>query len=188
MRPFLAAVLPLLFLQVPLVAQHDHEASPYAHTQTSEIPTLNDDEIAQLRNGEGMGLARAADLNRYPGPKHVLELDDQLGLDEAQRALVAAIRLQMSGKAIAKGEEILRAEQHLSELFKSGAAIQAAVARITDHLGAMRGELQSIHLNAHIKTVDILTAELVTHYVELRGYGDAAPRASGDSSTTSGSP
>jgi hypothetical protein len=52
----------------------------------------------------------------------------------------------------------------------------------------MRGELQSIHLNAHIKTVDILTAEQVTHYVELRGYGDAAPRASGDSSTTSGSP
>ena len=103
MRPFLAAVLPLLFLQVPLVAQHDHEASPYAHTQTSEIPTLNDDEIAQLRNGEGMGLARAADLNRYPGPKHVLELDDQLGLDEAQRALVAAIRSQMSGKASAKG-------------------------------------------------------------------------------------
>ena len=128
MRPFLAAVLPLLFLQVPLVAQHDHEASPYAHTQTSEIPTLNDDEIAQLRNGEGMGLARAAELNRYPGPKHVLELDDQLGLDEAQRALVAAIRLQMSGKAIAKGEEILRAEQQLSELFESGAAIQAAVA------------------------------------------------------------
>ena len=46
MRPFLAAVLPLLFLQVPLVAQHDHEASPYAHTQSSEILTLNDDEIA----------------------------------------------------------------------------------------------------------------------------------------------
>ena len=171
MRPFLAATVSLLILQGPLAAQHDHEASPYAHTQSAEIPTLTDDEISQLRSGEGMGLARPAELNRYPGPKHVLELGNQLGLDEAQRALVAAIRSAMSEKAIAKGEEILRAEQHLGELFESGAATEDAVARITGHLGAMRGELQSIHLNAHIETVDILTSEQVAHYVELRGYG-----------------
>jgi len=70
----------LLCLQSPLVAQHDHAGSPYAHTQSAEIPTLTDEEIAQLRNGDGMGLARAAELNRYPGPKHTLELGEQLAL------------------------------------------------------------------------------------------------------------
>ena len=39
----------------------------------SNIRSLSAEEIRGLRDGEGMGLARAAELNGYPGPTHVLE-------------------------------------------------------------------------------------------------------------------
>ena len=61
----LCAVLPALAL-----AQHTHThaVSPYAHTQSAEFATLTPDEVRELRKGEGMGLARAAELNSFPGP------------------------------------------------------------------------------------------------------------------------
>ena len=43
-------------------AQHTHTMSPYAHTQSSEVSTLSPEEVRELRNGEGMGLARPAEL------------------------------------------------------------------------------------------------------------------------------
>ena len=43
----------------------------YAGQQARSIKALDDAEIDTLLNGRGMGLARAAELNHYPGPKHV---------------------------------------------------------------------------------------------------------------------
>ncbi len=37
-----------------------------------------------LENGEGMGIVKYAELNGYPGPKHVLELVNELRLTEEQ--------------------------------------------------------------------------------------------------------
>ena len=39
---------------------------------SSPIRGLSEQEIDDLTNGRGMGLARAAELNGYPGPLHVL--------------------------------------------------------------------------------------------------------------------
>ena len=47
---------------------------PYAGQQARAIKALSDDDIAALRKGEGMGVAKAAELNGYPGPAHVLVL------------------------------------------------------------------------------------------------------------------
>lgn len=38
-----------------------------------------------------MGFAKAAELNSYPGPKHVLDLGDRLKLTTQQRQQVQAI-------------------------------------------------------------------------------------------------
>jgi hypothetical protein len=46
---------------------------PYAGQQARSIKALSDEEIAALRKGEGMGMAKAAELNGYPGPVHVLQ-------------------------------------------------------------------------------------------------------------------
>lgn len=42
-------------------------------------------EIQQYLNGGGMGCAKIAELNGYPGPKHVLELENELQLTEQQK-------------------------------------------------------------------------------------------------------
>ena len=153
------------------MAQHTHAASPYAHTQSSEFSTLTPREVRELRNGEGMGLARAAELNRFPGPRHLLELKSELDLSQIQVARIEAIRNKMKTRAVAKGEEILRAERHLAGLFASGRPTVTELNRMTEHLGIMRGQLQAIHLVAHIESARHLTAEQIKDYDRLRGYG-----------------
>lgn len=161
----LFAVMPTMAL-----AQHTHAASPYAHTQSAELATLTPDEVRELRNGEGMGLARAAELNSFPGPRHLLELKAELGLEHGQVARIEKIHATMKTQAIAKGEEILQAERHLANLFASGRPSATEVTRITEHLGIMRGQLQAVHLVAHIESARLLTAEQIKSYDRLRGY------------------
>ncbi len=152
------------------LAQHTHKTSSYAHAQSTEVSSLTPDEVRELRNGEGMGLARAAELNHFPGPKHLLELMSELDLNHAQIERIEAIHKKMSTQAIAKGEDILKAEFHLANLFTSGQPTAAEVKRVTEHLGIMRGQLQAIHLLAHIESTRELTGEQIEGYDRLRGY------------------
>lgn len=152
------------------LAQHAHTMSPYAHTQSSEVPTLTPEEVRELRNGEGMGLARPAELNQFPGPKHLLDLVADLDLSPAQLARIKAIREKMKMRAIAKGREILETERRLADLFASGHPSVEEMNRITEHLGVMRGQLQAIHLLAHIESARELTADQIESYDRLRGY------------------
>ena len=58
--------------------------SPYQGEQLRAIKALSEGEINSLLNGQGMGFAKAAELNHYPGPKHVLDLADDLNLTKDQ--------------------------------------------------------------------------------------------------------
>jgi len=49
-------------------------SQPYSVMQTRDVKALSEEQIADLKAGRGMGLALAAELNGYPGPKHLLEL------------------------------------------------------------------------------------------------------------------
>jgi hypothetical protein len=77
----LSFVVAAALLAGPVLA----DDAPYAGQQGRSIKALSDDDIVALRKGEGMGMAKAAELNGYPGPAHVLQLASQLGLTEAQR-------------------------------------------------------------------------------------------------------
>ena len=57
-----------------------------------------------------MGLALAAGLNGYPGPSHVLELAQQLGLEEAQCIRVRDLSDAMKRDAVAVGEQLVALE------------------------------------------------------------------------------
>src|SRR3954449_8470012 len=100
-------------LAVPVLAAD----MPYAGQQGREIKALSDDEIAALRKGEGMGMAKAAELNGYPGPAHVLALTEQLGLTNAQQRDVRAIFERMSAAAKSLGNELIEKEQIMDQLF-----------------------------------------------------------------------
>src|SRR5271156_3926919 len=84
--------------------------TPYAGLQSRPIKALSDQQIADLKAGRGMGLALAAELNGYPGPSHVLELATELGLTDAQHALVAAQFAAMKAETIPIGEQLLEEE------------------------------------------------------------------------------
>jgi hypothetical protein len=72
-RLMVVAALALCTVTPPVLAA-EMPATPHAGQQTRTIKALSDDEIAALCNGKGMGMAKAAELNGYPGPIHVLAL------------------------------------------------------------------------------------------------------------------
>ena len=62
------------------------------------------------------------------------------------------------------------AEKHLADLFASGDPSARKMTQVTEHLGAMRGQLQAIHLLAHIEAGRELSAGQIEEYDRLRGY------------------
>ena len=167
-------LLVLLAFAVPASAQHAVQGahSPYAGEQGREIASLSEDDLAELANGEGWGLARAAELNGVPGPAHLLELADGIGLDAEQRAAVAAIRDEMRAEAIAAGERFVAAERALDAAFTNAVPDAETLARLVAEVGSARAALRLVHLAAHLRTAPLLTPEQIARYAVLRGYAD----------------
>lgn len=149
--------------------------SPYAGQEARAIKALSGDDLAALRRGDGMGLALAAELNHYPGPRHVLELADALALTPEQRAETEAVMAAMRAEAVRLGEAVIGREEALDALFAGGDATPEAVRAVLAELGALRADLRFAHLNAHLAMRRLLTPEQVAHYDRLRGYGGGHP-------------
>src|SRR3972149_5532362 len=92
----------------------------YASQRVDEVKTLSTDEIQGLLNGEGMGLAKAAELNHYPGPRHVLDLSSELNLSGEQRLKTERIYNAMHERAVHLGKQIIEKEKELDALFSTG--------------------------------------------------------------------
>jgi Spy/CpxP family protein refolding chaperone len=140
---------------------HANAPSPYAGQQSREIKSLSSAEQADLLAGKGMGLAKAAELNGYPGPAHVLELAADLGLSAEQRQRTQARTL---------GQQVIDAERELDALFASGQITRERLASQLDRIGALQAELRAVHLEAHLEQARILTPEQTGRYAALRGY------------------
>ena len=63
------------------------QQQPYAGMESRAIKTLSDQQIADLKEGNGMGLALAGELNGYPGPRHAIDLAEQLHQSREERAV-----------------------------------------------------------------------------------------------------
>ena len=149
--------------------------SPYVGEQTREIKALSSGDIDNLRSGRGMGLARPAELNSYPGPRHVLDSAAELQLTSDQISALTREFDAMKAAAIPVGEKIIERETALDQLFTSKHATADAVRALTVEIGLLQGELRAVHLNAHVTTVAILTPAQVAKYNDLRGYTSGAP-------------
>lgn len=126
--------------------------------------------MADYKAGRGMGFALAAELNGYPGPKHVLELADDLGLSFSQRDEVEALFESMRSAAIELGERIVAVEKTLDAEFASNDITKASLQRTAEQIGLLNGKLRSIHLAAHLETRTLLSPKQMEMYVKLRGY------------------
>ena len=160
-------VLASLLIALPVLAAD----MPYAGQQARTIKALSDDDIAALRKGEGMGMARAAELNGYPGPVHVMELAAQLGLTDTQRRDVETIFDRMSAAAKLLGGELIAQEQALDQLFARGEITPDRLAAATAAIAELQGRLRAVHLSAHLETRALLNADQIARYQQLRGYG-----------------
>ncbi len=148
---------------------HEHH-SAYAGQPSSGIAGLSPSEVEQLRNGEGMGLARAAELNHYPGPRHVLDAADELDLSPEQRAATSAIFDRMKRNAQAIGSAILDKEEVLSRRFEHRHIDQESLEDLISQIGQLQAELRYTHLEAHLEMVEILSKDQIAKYDSLRGY------------------
>jgi len=160
-----------------LEAQQVHQ--PYAGLQDREIKSLSPEEIEQYRTGEGMGLALPAELNDYPGPKHVLQMAADLELSAEQRAAVQAAYDAMHAEAVRLGEAVVERERRLDALFTAGAVTPQALRSTLEEIGRLQAELRFVHLAAHVETRRVLTPAQIERYGHLRGYGDGGHHSRG---------
>jgi hypothetical protein len=165
----LAAAICLSFIAQVALAQ-----SPYAGMQVRTIKGLSDQQIADLKAGRGMGLALAAELNGYPGPAHVLELSDQLGLSAEQKARINDLFNSMKAEAVPLGAKLLEQEAALDEQFANHSVTAESLKMTTAEIGATQAELRDTHLKYHLRTAESLSDEQMQHYSMLRGYGSEA--------------
>ncbi len=144
--------------------------SAYRALLDTEIRGIDDQTIEDYLTGKGMGLALPAELNGYPGPRHVIDLAEDLELTTEQLNQIQALFDEMQPQAIALGEEILAAEAALEESFRAKSIDETNLASQLEALGELEAELRFVHLSTHLATIDILSSHQVMLYNSLRGY------------------
>lgn len=164
MKTFLVGAL--IAASSAVQAQHQ----PYEGQQDREIKGLSAKEIEQYRAGAGMGYAKAAELNHFPGPMHVLELADRLKLSAEQRAATKQLMDAHKADARSIGAKLVEAERALEGLFRSGKVEQGALANAVRDAATLQGEYRLSHLETHRRMRALLNQEQIARYDELRGY------------------
>ncbi|MEM9356710.1 MAG: hypothetical protein AAGB04_10890 [Pseudomonadota bacterium] len=161
----------LLLLSSPVLAESKLN-QPYTGQEKRSVSSLSAADLHALRNGQGWGLAKPAELNGYPGPIHVLELADRLKLSKVQVSRLREIYREMNDSARRIGMAFVQSEVELDALFKTRAVTPDALKRALAKTSQLRANLRAAHLNAHIKTVPLLTVHQRHLYMRLRGYSN----------------
>ena len=183
-RPHGTHAFLLAFLVSSSVLAAEPLLSHYAGQESRRIKALSEEETAALLSGQGSGFAKAAELNGYPGPAHVLELATTLGLGANQLAATETLMSAHRRRAQRIGAGLVAAEKDLDTLFAERMAGAASVDQATQKVAVLQGQLRAEHLKTHLLANAILTPAQVEQYSRLRGYGstpgtpvngDAAP-------------
>lgn len=144
--------------------------NPYAGQQHRVIKSLSDEEVDGYLTGSGLGLSRAAELNGYPGPKHVLELAESLALNDDQRRATTELIETMQQTARHHGAQLVAAEQALDKLFAGGQAEPEQVQRLLRQIYEALRSVREAHLLAHLAEQRLLTQTQIARYQLQRGY------------------
>jgi len=182
MKTILSGIVALAFIASALVTMNGlvpeqaaaQEATPtpsaYVDLLNTEVRGISPEDIEGYRTGAGLGFALPAELNGYPGPRHVLDLAAELELTAEQRDDVQALYDEMLPQAIDLGEQLLAAEAELELAFREETISDAALLAALETAEGLRADLRYVHLSTHLATIDILTFHQVRQYNTLRGY------------------
>lgn len=152
------------------LAQHHGN---YAGQQSRTIKSLSSEETAQYLAGAGMGYARAAELNGYPGPMHVLELADKLGLTAEQREATRSLMEKHKADARQLGAKKVEVERELDALFRAKDIAPERLAGAVRIAAIADGEYRHSHLDTHRQMRALLSEQQILQYGVLRGYASS---------------
>lgn len=170
-------VLTTAIVNSPFGYAEQPENSPYATQLDSPIRGLSAQEVDDLLKGRGAGYARMAELNSYPGPRHILDLQHKLSLSPNQVQQIEAVFKQMQADAKRIGQKIVEREQQLSTAFASGEINDPKMQAHTEELGKLYSQLRATHLQAHLQIKPLLEPEQIANYNKLRGYTSTPERS-----------
>ncbi len=148
---------------------HKHR-SKYSGQEKRAIKSLSESDIDQLKNGKGWGQAKAAELNGWPGPIHLLEMKNEISLTDEQVEKIDAIYQKMKKSAIALGEKLIVLERELNEHFANRTINDELLKGLLDEIGQTHKKLRYVHLSAHLETPLIVSEHQIMLYNKLRGY------------------
>jgi len=151
-------------------SEEGHSHSPYSGQEKRIVKALSGSDVTSYLNGEGMGLAKAAELNGYPGPKHILENESALGLSSEQKADVQKSFGKMKDNAVDLGKQIVEKEKELDSLFSHNKIDNSMLQEKTQTIAQLQGDLRKTHLQAHLEMMTILSPVQIEKYNRLRGY------------------
>ena len=149
-------------------AHGSHDASSSASPAHRRMDAALKERNAVIAQGLGAGLAFAADQNYYPGPLHVLELKDVLGLTGQQQRQVETLQTAMFTASRPASNRLLEAEARLRRLFADGIADEPRVRAAVAETERAWTEVRLVHLLAHLQTRAVLTEEQRRIYHEAR--------------------
>ena len=136
---------------------------PVIHAQIT-IPPDKD----QLVKGDAMGQTLVAEKNGFPAPEKILSLKDQLGLTKDQLRKMNEMMTNLPVSATVKGQEIVDAEEELSNLFESGTINEKTLRAKLERIGKMRADLRFIQLQVYLKEKQLLSANQWERLKELQ--------------------
>lgn len=173
MKHVFAGILIVAVLVVPIclvLAQHQQApTAPASQAAEASHHAFLDQERQAIERGEGFGMAMPADKAGYPGPKHVLELKSELKLTPEQVAGMEKLFADMKTKAVARGREVLAAEQRLEQMFREGRTVDE-LREESFRIASLRAELRWVHLGTHLAARKLLTPPQIATYLQVR-YG-----------------
>ena len=162
----------LLTSFVLLADEKESHKSDYTGEVDGVIKSLSANDIKDLTLGNGMGLAKAAELNGYPGPKHVLEMQEELLLEKEQLTSIKLIFEEMKSQARSQGKIFISLEKSLNDHFSNATITNDTLESTLKNISEAKNNLRYIHLSAHIKTTEILSKNQIKKYNQLRGYSN----------------
>jgi Spy/CpxP family protein refolding chaperone len=165
-------VLGVIMSIVAITAAADTD-SPYVGQETRAIKALSPQDIDDYLHGRGLGFAKAAELNHYPGPRHVLDLANELELTPEQTRQTRAIFETMQAQAVALGRQLVAKEEALDRQFANGSMDAVSLQALVSDIGVLQATIRYAHLVAHLEQKALLTQHQVQLYDQLRGYGAA---------------
>lgn len=161
------SIITLTLLMPPLLLAN----SPYQGQEQRTIKALSDADVDALLDGRGWGFAKAAELNHYPGPRHVLDMAEELKLTPEQQKQTQDLFNRMRAKARQLGKELVESERRLDQAFASAEIDAERLNRLLEDIASARKKLRYVHLQAHLEQRGILDRHQVMVYDRVRGYG-----------------